>query len=239
MSIKMRKNDFDAVAPIYDALAGLVFMGAIKRSQIALLPEISDAKSVLIVGGGTGWFLAELLARTPIERVLYVELSSDMLEKSRRQVERRVPQHLGRVEFRLGTEESVTEEDGLFDVVATNFFLACFGDENCARVASGLRKKLAPGGRWLFVDFEVPSKGIRRLAAQVLFKVMFTFFNVVSSLEAKGPPNYGYAFGPLGMQSSTETRFYGDMIRAKVLTATAVSVVAQEASASAPMAASS
>ncbi|MET0287537.1 MAG: class I SAM-dependent methyltransferase [Polyangiales bacterium] len=214
---KLARNDFDAVSTIYDSLAGLVFAGAIRRSQLELLPQIDGADKVLIIGGGTGWFLLELLKRTTAKQVVYLELSKDMLRKSRALVEREAPEHLHRVEFRHGTEQSLGAEDGHFDVIATNFFLACFGDENCTRVVTRLHPFLAPQGRWLFVDFQYPERGWARLAALVLFKVMFTFFNLVSDLEARRPPDYELGFRRVGLRASLERPFFARMIRARLL----------------------
>lgn len=214
---KLARNDFDAVSVVYDSLASLVFAGAIRRSQVELLPQIENAGNVLIIGGGTGWFLLELLRRTNAKRVVYLELSKDMLTKSQRLVEREAPEHLHRVEFRHGTEQSLRDGDEKFDVIATNFFLACFGDENCTRVVTRLHPFLAQGGRWLFVDFQYPERGWRRWAAMVLFKVMFTFFNVVSDLEARRPPNYELGFQRVGLRASVERAYYARMIRARLL----------------------
>ncbi len=211
------RNDFDAVSTVYDALAGFVFAGAIRRSQLALLPQIQGANKVLIIGGGTGWFLLELLKRTDAKHVVYLELSRDMLRKSRALVEREAPEHLHRVDFRHGTEQTLTEQDRNFDVIATMFFLACFGDENCTRVVTRLHPFLAPHGRWLFTDFQYPERGVARWAAMVLFKVMFTFFNVVSDLEARRPPNYELGFRRVGLRATLERSFFGRMIRARLL----------------------
>ena len=215
---KFDSNNFDSVTPFYDALAGLVFGGNIRRSQVALLPKIKTIDTALVIGGGTGWFLLELLAQTDVRKVLYVELSRDMLNKSQRLVERSAPQWLHRVEFRLGSEESITAADGPFDVIATNFFLACFGDDNCTQMISRLHPHMGPNGRWLFVDFQVPDRGWRRLCALVLFKIMFTFFNVFSGLEARMPPNYERGFQQVGLKPQTERRFYARMIHVKLLT---------------------
>lgn len=213
---KPARNDFDAVSPVYDALASLVFAGNIRRAQLELLPQIGDAQHVLIIGGGTGWFLLELLRRTSARHVVYLELSRDMLRKSRQLVEREAPEHLHRVEFRHGTEQSLSANDR-FDVIATNFFLACFGDDNCTRVIERLHPQLAEGGRWLFVDFQYPERGWSRLAAVVLFWVMFTFFNLVSGLEARRPPNYGLGFNRIGLRRASERRYYASMIHSAIL----------------------
>jgi ubiquinone/menaquinone biosynthesis C-methylase UbiE len=219
-AIKARRNDFDLVAPIYDALASFVFAGAIRRAQLSLLPRLSDARSALIIGGGTGWFLLELLQNLGVQHVLYVEKSPKMIRYSQDLIRKHAPALFGRVEFRLGTEESLTASDGPFDLVVTNFFLDLFSDENSAEVAEVLHKYLADTGRWLFVDFQEPPGVLANSAARALFKVMFTFFNVVARMESRRPPNYERIFGRLGMNVLEERHFYASFISAQLLTKT-------------------
>jgi len=216
-SHRARRNDFDLVAPIYDGLAALVFGGAIRRAQTTLLPRLRDAQRAVIVGGGTGWFLLELLDRTDVEHVLYVEKSEIMLNKSRELLLARAPQWANRVEFRLGTEESVTEQDGAFDLMVTNFFLDLFHDTNCAHMIEQLASKLSPTGRWLFVDFHTPEGGWQRTASEALYTVMYGFFSLTSRIESRRPPQYQDTFDRLGIQTEVEEKFYATMIRAKLM----------------------
>jgi tRNA (cmo5U34)-methyltransferase len=211
------RNDFDLVAPIYDALASLVFGGALRRAQFALLERVRDARRVLIIGGGSGWFLRELLARCNAQHVLYIEQSPKMLAYSRAAVAEAAPESLSRVEFRLGTEESLSAADGEFDLVATNFFLDLFEQSGAAGIARRLCERLAAHGRWLFVDFELPERGPVRLYGLLLFRVMFTFFNVVARMESRWPPDYARIFEPLGLRVTHERRFYASLVRARLL----------------------
>jgi tRNA (cmo5U34)-methyltransferase len=214
---RARRNDFDLVAPIYDGLAALVFGGAIRRAQTRLLPALREAERALIIGGGTGWFLLELLDRTDVEHVLYVEKSENMLNKSRDLLIARAPQWLNRVEFRLGTEESVTAQDGGFDLLVTNFFLDLFQDTNCSNMIEQLASKLSSSGRWLFVDFHTPEGGWQRTASDALYTVMYGFFSLTSQIESRRPPEYQATFDRLGIQTELEETFYATMIRAKLM----------------------
>ncbi|MET0283534.1 MAG: class I SAM-dependent methyltransferase [Polyangiales bacterium] len=212
-----RRNDFDLVAPIYDGLATLVFAGAIKRAQLSMLPSLRGVDDVLILGGGTGWFLLALLRSVRPRRVLYIEKSSKMLRYSRELIAREAPDQLGCVEFRLGTEQSLEERDGSFQLIVTNFFLDLFNTENSAAVAESLARNFAPGGRWLFTDFQLPERGFLRWYAQLLFKVMFTFFNVFSRMESRRPPDWERIFGRIGMKIDSGRSFYGSMIHSRLL----------------------
>ena len=56
----MTKQTFNHIARWYDIVAQVVFLGAIKKSQINNLQSIDTAKSVLVIGGGTGWIINEI-----------------------------------------------------------------------------------------------------------------------------------------------------------------------------------
>jgi ubiquinone/menaquinone biosynthesis C-methylase UbiE len=210
-------NNFDFVSPIYDALAVVSYAGSIKRAQLALLPEVKDINTAVIVGGGTGWFLVELLSRTNVRHVTYVDLSASMLRKSKELLERTHPEWMNRVEFRLGSHESLTEADGPYDLVVTNFLLDLFSDENCFKIAQALSKRLAPSGRWMFVDFLVPERGLARWVAIPLYAGMFTFFRIMSETESRMPPDYEAALTRLGLTRYMEKQFHFKMIRAWLL----------------------
>ena len=64
---------FDRVAWFYDGLALLVFGSAQRAAQRAALRGLTLGRPhVLILGGGTGWVLGEVLRRVPAATVLYL-----------------------------------------------------------------------------------------------------------------------------------------------------------------------
>lgn len=214
---RARRNDFDLLAPVYDELAGLVFGEAARRAQTELLPELHDARRALIMGGGTGWFLHALLTQTAVQHVLYIEKSPNMLQRSHRLLAASAPHWISRVEFRLGTEESLSADDGPFDLIVTNFFLDQFSDSSCALIIERLAAQLTAAGRWLFVDIHMPESGWERLAAKLLFKLIYSFVGVASQVEARRPPHYQATFDRLQLHPQLEAAFNRAMIRARLL----------------------
>jgi tRNA (cmo5U34)-methyltransferase len=217
---RVRRNNFDLLAPVYDELAGLVLGPAAKNAQTELLPQLRGARNALVLGGGTGWFLEALLAETGVERVLYIEKSQAMLDRSRALLAAAAPAWLPRVEFRLGTEDSLQPSDGTFELVITNFFLDQFNDHSCAQVIEKLAAALDDEGRWLFVDIHTPEAGWERVAAKVLYKLMYSVLAVTSHVEARRPPHYQATFDRLRLHAVHEETFHGTLIRAKVLSKT-------------------
>src|SRR5687767_498288 len=86
--------DFNFIAPVYDALAQLVYGKAQRRAQAHFLSMIPAGSSVLILGGGSGWILPELLRQSRPARVLFLEPSAQMMQRAKR----RFPQLSARAE---------------------------------------------------------------------------------------------------------------------------------------------
>ena len=214
---RTRRNNFDRLAPFYDQLAALAFGASARRAQTQLLPQLTSARRALVIGGGTGWFLHALLTETDVEQVLYIEKSANMLTRSRTLIAAAAPQWLPRVEFRLGTEESLTAADGPFDLIVTNFFLGQFNDASCSKLIECLAAQLSAAGRWLFVDLHTPESGWERMAAKLLYKLVYNFVGVTSHVEARRPPHYQATFDRLQFHTELEQAFHHTLIRARLL----------------------
>ena len=112
---------FDFLAPVYDWIARLVFGKAITDSQTFFLNRIPQQADVLILGGGTGWLLEKISEQNKSCRIVYVDLSQQMIEKSKLRTTK------DEVSFVQGTISDVPM-DAKFDVVITNFYLDLFSD---------------------------------------------------------------------------------------------------------------
>ncbi|UOQ74624.1 class I SAM-dependent methyltransferase [Hymenobacter cellulosilyticus] len=123
---------FDRVAPFYDPLARLVFGNALQRAQQAALAGLPAGRPrVLIIGGGSGWVLGEVLQRRPDSRVLYLEASAMMLAKSRATLLHTTPDRAAQVEFRLGTEQDL-RPTSRSTCLSPSFFSTCLSPAACA-----------------------------------------------------------------------------------------------------------
>ena len=204
---------FDATAWWYDALATAVFGRALRRAQQAALAAglPAGAPRVLIIGGGTGWVLGQVLQRRPAAQVLYLEASGRMLGRSRAWLQRHAPQHTRQVEFRLGTEQDLLPNER-FDAVVTFFFLDLFRPERLHRIAQRLRAAQAPGAAWLLADFGPP----RRWWHRALLGLMYWFFRLTAGIEARQRPPIEAALAAQGLQMTPAERFFGGMVEASV-----------------------
>ncbi len=175
---------FDPIAPVYDALSRLVFGRSLVQAQLVWLTKVPPDSAVLIVGGGTGGLLAEVLTQCRPARVLFLEASGKMLTKARG----RVRHHplTERVEFREGTESLLQASDA-FTVVLLPFVLDVSPEPVLARqFLPPLLRATLPGGLWLVTDF-IHSP---RLQHRLLLQTMYFFFRLVTGLQARQLPDW-------------------------------------------------
>lgn len=206
-------SGFDTVAAFYDALARLVYGSALQRAQQAALDAglPPGAPRVLVIGGGTGWVLGEILQRRPGARVLYLEASPRMLARSQAWLQHHTPQHAPQVEFRLGTEAALQPQER-FDAVLTFFFLDLFAPDRLRSMVERLRAAMAPGGSWLLADFGPPGCWWHRL----LLWLMYRFFGFSAGISARQRPPIEAELRHLGLRPQTAGQFFGRMVEASV-----------------------
>ena len=200
-------NRFNWIAGFYDFLARLVFGRSLYEAQCFFLKDLKSSRRVLIIGGGTGWILRELLSLNTNCEVDYIEASSKMLEKARGQIS---DSDKGRVKFIHGTEQDI-DIDGLYDGVITNFFLDLFGaslDEVIQKIRGSLSRKTT----WIVTDFADQQKWWH----QLMLNGMYAFFRLTTGLEAKKLPDYETSLENAGIKKSKEKVFFGSFIKSAV-----------------------
>jgi ubiquinone/menaquinone biosynthesis C-methylase UbiE len=199
------QGGFDAIASWYDALARCVFGSCIARSQTIFLERILPGSNVLVLGGGTGWWMKEFLNRCTDCKIVYIEASGKMLELARQSFE-----NDKRIEFISGTEESIPR-DTAFDVVITFFFLDVFSTEKLPAVVRRLRTALKPYGLWLVADFRNSTYW-----HEILLFIMYCFFRIVCKLDNQRLPDWDNQLMTSGCMEEEQQLFYGSFIRAAV-----------------------
>lgn len=196
-----RKGGFDGVAPLYDALSYIVFANTLRKAQQTFLESLPTTGRLLIIGGGTGWILQEVVKRRPQLQIDYVEASEKMLVLSMAKVSKD-----STVSFIHGTESSIPES--VYDCIITNFFLDVFNEKSLNQVMSLLGKKICAGGIWICTDFRTT----RRMDHRFLIWLMHRFFRWFTSLEAKRLLDFRPFFTETGMVLNEEVEFRNGLI---------------------------
>ncbi|GGG25011.1 class I SAM-dependent methyltransferase [Pontibacter amylolyticus] len=213
MTKLVSNTNFDSIAPVYDALSRLVFGNALRRAQTQHLSLIPEEAKVLLIGGGSGWLLEQLLKSRPKLEVTYLEVSPKMLQLTRQRIAQRAPDALTGIDFRLGDENSLSPSE-MFDVILTPFLLDLFPEERLLYLMNRLCIALRPQGLWLFSDFW-PAQAPAPTWHQLLLKSMYTFFGLVSDVKASRLPDFGAHFARQPLLLETSATFYGGLVQAR------------------------
>lgn len=196
---------FDLLAPVYDQLARLVFGKDIVHAQLFFLDRIRARDRVLILGGGTGWLLEELLKKQPHCEVWYVEASLKMMNLAKKKCANQ-----SNVHFIQGTQWAIPST--MFDVVIMNFFLDLFSEEQIDGLIGKIKPITKPDGIWLVTDFEKEDKWWQH----VLLIVMIGFFRLTCGIEAKRLPDLRSIFRKHGVVEIKSRSYFRRFIKTGV-----------------------
>jgi tRNA (cmo5U34)-methyltransferase len=199
---------FDAIAPIYDTLATMVFGRSIRNSQLFYLNEIPKGGRVLILGGGTGWLLADILRSNPGCEIWYVEASSRMIDITRSSIDK-IPQ--ARVHFIHGTQAQLPLHL-MVDVVIANFYFDLFSMSSLEPLLKQLHSIILPNGRLLVADFVKNNLWWQ----SALLSAMYVFFRGICKIEASNLPDWQRLLVNYKFEHKCSSGFYGNFIRSVV-----------------------
>ncbi len=174
---------FDWLAPAYVWLERLSYGHRLQRCRTALLGELSNAKSTLILGDGDGRFLEALLQSNPQIEVDSLDVSLGMIDLARRRIEA-IPGAVERVRFQMADARTADFPPGNYDLIVTNFFLDCFPQRELQDLVARLVPSLKPGGRWLVGDFRLPEGRAARRLARIALAGMYLFFRALTRIPA-------------------------------------------------------
>ncbi len=198
-------NRFNWIASNYDRLARVVYGNALRDSQKFFLPSIPEKAAVLIIGGGSGTLLLDLIETKPQCHIVYIEASSEMIRLAKQKVAG------SKVKFIHGTEESLTA-DMKFDVIIANFFFDVLSPEHGREVVQKLAHALKDSGKWIVTDFQKPVK----LKHKVLLQLMLWFFGWSGSSDSTNLWDWNAALNGNGLFERESKDFYNGFIRASI-----------------------
>jgi ubiquinone/menaquinone biosynthesis C-methylase UbiE len=208
------EKGFDRLAPVYDLMVRLFAGSAIPRSQTVFL-DIAEGRRILVVGGGTGLFLEELLhsimsrAGRSTVHVVNLDLSSRMLQRAEARVRRIGLPPWIEVEHRHCGLAGIGRSER-FDLVCTHYFLDLFAGAELDAVMARLDQALAAGGQWMFSDFD------SRRSAQV--KMLYRLFGLACGLKVRQLANFQRRFLGLGYEPVQEETDLGGLLRSALYT---------------------
>jgi ubiquinone/menaquinone biosynthesis C-methylase UbiE len=172
---------YDRLARVYRPLERSLFRGGLQESRVALLGDLPESKSALVLGDGDGRLLEQLCHTQPRCRITSVDQSGQMLRLQRQRIERAGASQ--RVELVAADARDFRPMAGQYDLLVTAFFLDCFGQQELPGLLRHWLSGVRAGGFLYFVDFCLPRSGWRRYRAASYLAVMHGFFRWQTGLS--------------------------------------------------------
>ena len=195
------RNGFDFLAPYYDQLARLIFRDEIRKAQVCHLSAVSAGSEVLILGGGTGWIIGEILRKQPDCRIWFLDSSQGMIDQAKKN-----NPDVQLVTYVCGTVTDIPERK--FSVIIMPFFLDLFSPGTLREHVLSIAKSSDNETRWLITDFVDQGKWWQKM----LLAVMYFFFRVVCSLEVTSLPDWRKALREMTFITTESKSFYRGFI---------------------------
>ena len=197
---------YNKIAKNYDFLSRLVFFKSQVKAQTEQLGYLSHCKSLLLVGGGTGWILEDLNAIKEPIKIVFVETAAAMIALARK-----VDTH-HHIEF-VHQDIEAYQGDRVFDAVLTPFLFDNFDRAKAERVFARIDALLLPRGIWLYVDFHLNKQSAWWKSA--LLKTMQLFFRLINVVRVNDLVDVAPFFKGQYVIVA-EKHYYGDFIKAAV-----------------------
>ncbi|MFO7825101.1 MAG: class I SAM-dependent methyltransferase [Cyclobacterium sp.] len=184
-------DHYRLLAPFYERLGSLLFGNEFQASKLAFLDSIGRGDQVLVLGGGAGSNMREILNRCGSKgKVIYMEASASMIRECQSGLSMDL---LQQVTF-IHAASFDALPDMKFDVVFTQYFLDVLPDEKIDQLFRKIQTKVQAHSHWIFADFyPVPSK-------MLLLKTLINSFRILTRHPRRDLPEYGYYFEKWGWE---------------------------------------
>ncbi|HSI76839.1 MAG TPA: class I SAM-dependent methyltransferase [Lunatimonas sp.] len=199
-------NAYNRIAWIYDRLSRWCLGRQFTQSKYRYLDSIRTGETVLILGGGTGENLPEIVERIGAQgRVYFMDASIAMIEKAKGRFQS-LPTN---IQFLHSADLSLLNNLKP-DFILTQYFLDVLDDKQLELLFNQLAEIGDKYTEWIFVDFyTIPKK-------RWLINMLIGLFRIVVDHPRRDLPDYKVFFDRWGWKEKETCSFKEGFIQAKV-----------------------
>ena len=196
---------FNKIAPYYDFLNRFLSLGIDTIWRKKAIDKIKDAdpKYILDIATGTADVAIEMSKRLNPDKIIGLDISSEMLEIGRKKINKRKKSDL--IELVLGDSENLDYEDHSFDAVTVAFGVRNF--QNLEKGLLEMNRVLKTGGQVMILEFSKP----KIFPFKQLFNAYFKYLlPLIGRFTSKDPKAYKYLYE--SVQAFPDGRKFADIL---------------------------
>jgi len=200
-------SNYDLIARFYPALERCVFGIHLEKARQAFYEASLQSERVLLVGEGNARFLDSLLASKTGGSIRVVEKSPVMIRLAKHRINDRGKTDLRFIEADVRSYPTRQR----FECIVTHFFLDQFNPSTQRVIIDRFNELTTDDATWINVDFIPP----RTMPGRVLMWLQYTFFRIVSRIEARHCFDESTLAGENGWIVVENLNFLGGFVVAK------------------------
>ncbi len=180
---------FNRIAPYYDFLNRLLSLGIDKtwRKKGINKLKAADPKLILDIATGTADVAIEMVKRLDPDKVIGLDISSEMLEVGHKKIDKRGMSD--KIELVLGDSENLQYEDHTFDAITVAFGVRNF--QNLEKGLKEMNRVLKKDGQVMILEFSKP----RIFPFKQIFNAYFKYvLPIIGRFTSKDPKAYKYLY---------------------------------------------
>lgn len=180
---------FDSIAPVYDFLNHFLSGGIdiIWRKKTIRTLRNYHPQFILDVATGTGDLAIEAYRQLRPQKIVGIDISSEMLAVGRKKLQKRNLQE--RIELLNGDCENLRFDDNTFDALTVAFGVRNF--ENLEKGLAEMLRVLKPGGNLVVLEFSRPTL----FPFKNIFNLYFSrILPAIGRFTSKDPSAYSYLY---------------------------------------------
>ena len=205
----------DRIAPLYVVGERLIFGHALDRCRNAQLSNLGRHEAALVCGDGDGRFLRSLVRSRAATNVDYVDVSGRMTALATRRIGQQSGGRGPDVEFFCADIREL-QSPRRYDLIATHFFLDCFGDDEIHDVIEAIASHAAGNATWLVSEFQIPQSGVARHAGSLVIGGLYAAFRLLTGLRARRLPAYRAALAACGFVCAADQSSLGGLLTSQL-----------------------
>lgn len=187
----------------------MVYGKTLHRAKLALLPQLKSAKSIAILGGGTGKFTWAVARTFPKLKIEFIEPSEAMQAKAKRML-RNHPNVI------YNATANFTLLNKQCDTIITPFFFDQFTEEQILSIVQQIEEDCNTSLKWLVTDFQLVANTRLFVWNRIRLWATIGFFRTITSYSLTKLPQVFSVFENAGYQSTTVFLSPNQLVRSSV-----------------------